>query len=73
MPALFLGCDPSDPTCSLAQMTEVLDRVRKEMLDRLEQIESELAEVEPLIAERAEIERVLSTHPFDAVEASPAT
>jgi hypothetical protein len=50
-------------------MTEVLDRVRKDLLDRLEQVEAELAHVEPLIAERAELRRVLATPPFDASEA----
>jgi hypothetical protein len=54
-------------------MTEVLSRVRQEMEQRLEQIEAELSDVEPLIAERAEIERVLATHPFDAAAPSPAT
>jgi hypothetical protein len=52
-------------------MTEVLTRVRQEMQERLEQIEAELADVEPLIAERAAIERVLATHPFDAVAGEP--
>ena len=46
-------------------MTEVLDRVRKDLLDRLEQVEAELAHVEPLIAEREELQRVLATPPFD--------
>jgi|tagenome__1003787_1003787.scaffolds.fasta_scaffold15818467_2 hypothetical protein len=53
-------------------MTEVLVRVRKEMEDRLAQVEAELAHVEPLIAERAELKRVLASHPFDGVEGSPA-
>ena len=51
-------------------MTEVLDRVRKDLLERLEQVEAELAHVEPLIAERAELQRVLATPPFDAAEAA---
>jgi hypothetical protein len=46
-------------------MTEVLDRVRKDLQERLEQVEAELAHVEPLIAERAELQRVLATPPFD--------
>ena len=50
---------------SLEDMTEVLARVRQEMQDRLEQIEAELADVEPLIAERAALQRVLATPPFD--------
>ena len=36
-------------------MTEVLDRLRKDLQERLEQVEAELAHVEPLIAERAEL------------------
>ena len=51
-------------------MTEVIDRVRKDLLERLEQVEAELAHVEPLIAERAELQRVLSTPPFDAQQAA---
>jgi len=46
-------------------MTEVLERVRKDLKERLEQLEAELAHVEPLIAERAELQRVLATPPFD--------
>ena len=53
-------------------MTEVLTRVAKEMQERLEQIEAELADVEPLIAERAELQRVLATPPFDVVAEAPA-
>jgi hypothetical protein len=53
-------------------MTEVLIRVRKEMEERLAQVEAELSVVEPLIAERAELQRVLATHPFDTFDATPA-
>ncbi len=49
-------------------MTEVLDRVKKEMQARLAEVEAELAAVEPLIAERAELQRVLATPPFDDTE-----
>jgi hypothetical protein len=37
---------------------------RKEMQDRLREIESELAPVEALIAERARLEHALATPPF---------
>ena len=50
-------------------MTEVLLRVRKEMEERLAEVEAELAQVEPLIAERAELRRVLASHPFASVDA----
>jgi hypothetical protein len=53
-------------------MTEVLIRVRQEMEERLAEVEAELSAVEPLIAERAALQRVLATHPFDAVDESPA-
>ena len=42
----------------------MIARVRKEMQDRLKEIESELASVEALIAERARLEQVLATPPF---------
>ena len=45
-------------------MAEVIARVRKEMQDRLNEIQRELASVEPLIAERARLEQVLATPPF---------
>lgn len=45
-------------------MAEMIARVRKEMQDRLREIESELASVEPLIAEKARLERALATPPF---------
>jgi len=47
-------------------MAEVIARVRKEMEERLRQLEAELASVEPLIAERARLERALATPPFAA-------
>jgi hypothetical protein len=53
-------------------MTEVLIRVRQDLEERLAQVEAELSVVEPLIAERAELRRVLASHPFDAVDAPPA-
>jgi hypothetical protein len=52
-------------------MPEVLIRVRQEMEDRLEQIEADLKEVEPLIAERAELQRLLQTPPFSSVVPQP--
>ena len=48
----------------------MIARVRKEMQDRLHEIESELASVEALIAEKARLEHVLATPPF--AEAAPA-
>lgn len=45
-------------------MAEVIARVRREMQDRLKAIESELAAVESLIAEKARLERALATPPF---------
>ena len=46
----------------------MIARVRKEMQDRLKEIESELASVEALIAEKARLEHVLATPPFAAAE-----
>jgi hypothetical protein len=51
-------------------MPEMIARVRKEMQERLREIESELASVEALINEKARLEHALATPPF-AVE-SPA-
>jgi sugar-specific transcriptional regulator TrmB len=48
-------------------MPEMIARVRKEMQERLREIESELASVEALISEKARLERALATPPF-AVE-----
>jgi hypothetical protein len=45
-------------------MAEVIARVRREMQDRLKTIDSELASVESLIAEKARLERALATPPF---------
>src|SRR4051794_14233425 len=45
-------------------MAEVIARVRKEMQQRLEQLEAQLADVEALVAERAQIQRALATPPF---------
>ena len=45
----------------------MIARVRKELQDRLKEIESELASVEALIAEKARLEHALATPPF-AVE-----
>lgn len=42
----------------------MIARLRKEMQDRLQAIEAELADVEPLIAEKARIEHALATSPF---------
>jgi len=51
----------------------MIARVRKEMQDRLHEIESELASVEALIAEKARLEHVLATPPFaDATLAKAA-
>jgi hypothetical protein len=44
----------------------MIARVRKEMQERLKEIESELASVEALIAEKARLERALATPPFAA-------
>jgi hypothetical protein len=49
-------------------MPEMIARVRKEMQERLKEIESELASVEALIAEKARLERALATPPFAAAE-----
>src|SRR4051794_29166767 len=51
-------------------MAEVIARVRKEMQDRLREIEAELAAVEALVAEKARLERALSAPPF--ADAAPA-
>lgn len=51
-------------------MAEMIARVRKEMQDRLQEIESELSAVEALIAEKARLERALATPPF--ADAAPA-
>ena len=48
----------------------MIARVRKEMQDRLREIESELASVEALIAEKARLERALATPPFAGARAS---
>ena len=45
-------------------MAEVIARVRKELQERLEELEAELANVEALTAERAQIQRALATPPF---------
>jgi hypothetical protein len=45
-------------------MAEVIARVRKEMKDRLREIEAELAAVEALVAEKARLERALAAPPF---------
>src|SRR3954451_9891800 len=45
-------------------MAEVIARVRKEMQDRLREIEAELRSVEGLIAEKARLERALAAPPF---------
>ena len=55
----------------------MIARVRKEMQERLKEIESELASVEALIAEKARLERALATPPFavaveQPVKAAPA-
>ena len=47
----------------------MIARVRKEMQDRLKEIESELSAVEALIAERARLEQALATPPFADAEA----
>lgn len=52
-------------------MAEVIARVRKEMQDRLAQVESELATFESLVAEKARLEHALATPPF-AVDGQPA-
>jgi hypothetical protein len=52
------------PACSVNRMPEMIARVRKEMQERLQEIESELASVEALIAEKARLERALATPPF---------
>ena len=52
----------------------MIARVRKEMQDRLNEIESELASVEALIAEKARLEHALATPPFakeEPVAAAP--
>ena len=46
----------------------MIARVRKEMQERLREIESELASVEALIAEKTRLERALATPPFAAAE-----
>jgi hypothetical protein len=51
-------------------MAEVIARVRKEMQDRLREIEAELAAVEELVAEKARLERALAAPPF--ADAAPA-
>ena len=51
-------------------MAEVIARVRKEMQDRLREIEAELAAVEALVAEKARLERALAAPPF--ADAAPA-
>jgi hypothetical protein len=51
-------------------MAEVIARVRKEMKDRLREIEAELTAVEALIAEKARLERALAAPPF--ADAAPA-
>jgi hypothetical protein len=45
-------------------MAEVIARVRKEIKDRLREIEAELAAVEALVAEKARLERALAAPPF---------
>jgi len=45
-------------------VADVLARVHREMQERLREIEAELAGVEPLIAEKAQIEHALSAPPF---------
>jgi len=51
----------------------MIARVRKEMQDRLREIESELASVEALIAEKARLEHALAAPPFaDERPAAPA-
>jgi hypothetical protein len=52
-------------------MAEVIARVRKEMEDRLREIEAELADVEALIAERAQIQHALAAPPFAPSAAAP--
>jgi sugar-specific transcriptional regulator TrmB len=51
-------------------MAEVIAKVRKEMKDRLREIEAELAAVEALVAEMARLERALAAPPF--ADAAPA-
>jgi sugar-specific transcriptional regulator TrmB len=51
-------------------MAEVIARVRKEMQDRLREIQAELAAVEALVAEKARLEHALSAPPF--ADAAPA-
>jgi hypothetical protein len=51
-------------------MAEVIARVRKEMQDRLREIEAELAAVEALMAEKARLEHALAAPPF--ADAAPA-
>jgi hypothetical protein len=53
-------------------MAEVIARVRKEMKDRLREIEAELAAVEALVAEKARLERALAAPPFADADAAPA-
>ena len=52
-------------------MAEVIARVRKEMQERLEELEAELANVEALIAERAQIKHALASHPFATIQSAP--
>jgi hypothetical protein len=49
-------------------MAEMIARLRADIENRLREIESELAALEPLAAEKARLEHVLATPPF-AVEA----
>jgi hypothetical protein len=53
-------------------MAEMIARVRKEMQDRLKEIESELSAVEALIAEKARLEHALATPPFAEAKAAAA-
>jgi hypothetical protein len=53
-------------------MAEMIARVRKEMQERLEEIEGELASVEALIAEKGRLEQALATPPFADAGPAPA-